>query len=271
VVNVEQLVEQASGPIVVLDSERRVVASNTGLAAGTRVGDVDGALVVFVGDLSELRAGFTAAVSHELRTPLARLLVLLESASLPGADVEGLLGQARQEVEQARDLIDDVLFLGELETGRAVVALGRTRALPVLREVAAAYADRAGHAEVVLVVEGADDIELPLRPRMMRVVAENLIANAIRYAGAGATCRISVTREAATARLIVADDGAGVARADLERLFERFYRADASRTSRGTGLGLAIVKHIVTSAGGTVDARGAPGKGLEVAARFPAA
>ena len=96
----------------------------------------------------ELRAGFTAAVSHELRTPLARLLVLLESATLPGADVDELVEQARQEIQQTRDLIDDVLFLGELETGREVVSLGRTRALPVVEEVASAFADRAEHAEV---------------------------------------------------------------------------------------------------------------------------
>jgi signal transduction histidine kinase len=69
--------------------------------------------------------------------------------------------------------------------------------------------------------------------------------------------------------LVVADDGAGVSGVDLERLFERFYRADQARTTRGTGLGLAIVKHVVTSAGGTVEARGRPGKGLEIVCRFP--
>src|SRR4051812_17739560 len=106
-VNVEELVENADGRLVVLDSERRVVASNTGLELGRRVADVDDALVLFVGDLpelsayQELREGFTAAVSHELRTPLARLLVLIESASLPGANVDELLEQAQLEVEQA--------------------------------------------------------------------------------------------------------------------------------------------------------------------------
>ena len=75
----------------------------------------------------ELRAGFTAAVSHELRTPLARLLALLETASLPGQDAAALVEQARTEVEHIRELIDDILFLSELETGRAVVALGSTR------------------------------------------------------------------------------------------------------------------------------------------------
>jgi signal transduction histidine kinase len=162
-----------------------------------------------------------------------------------------------------------VLFLGELETGREVVSLGRTRALPVLEEIAGAYTDRAAHAEVTLEVSGGAEIELPLRPRMLRVVVENLVANAIRYAGPGTTCRISVTQEAATPRLTVADDGVGASAQDVERLFERFYRADTARSSRGTGLGLAIVKHIVTSAGGSVEARGAPGRGLEIVCRFP--
>ena len=67
--------------------------------------------------------------------------------------------------------------------------------------------------------------------------------------------------------LVVADDGAGVREADLPRLFERFYRADRARSSRGTGLGLAIVKHVVTSAGGTVEAHSAPGGGLEIVCR----
>jgi two-component system phosphate regulon sensor histidine kinase PhoR len=268
----EQLAAESTIPLIVLDDERRVVATNVrGLSAGRRLDDTgDEALVLFLGELpelsayQELRAGFTAAVSHELRTPLARLLVLLESASLPGADVDGLLEQARQEVEQARELIDDVLFLGELETGREVVSLGSTPVRPVVDDVVAAYADRALNAEVTLGVRGRGDVELPLRPRMLRVVVENLVMNAIRYAGPGATCIVELD----TGRLTVFDDGAGVAASDLPRLFERFYRADSARTSRGTGLGLAIVKHIVTSAGGTIEASGAPRRGLTVTVRF---
>ena len=280
---VRALVASLTEAVIVLDSERRLVAASPAAVTalgeavpGRRVGeDVSGALVLFVGELpelsayQELRAGFTAAVSHELRTPLARLLVLLETATLPGADVGELVEQARQEIESTRDLIDDVLFLGELETGREVVSLGRTRALPLLQEVAGAYADRAAHAEVALEVSGGGAIELPLRPRMLRVIVENLVANAIRYSGPGSTCRISVTNEGVAPRLTVSDDGAGAASQDLDRLFERFYRADASRTSRGTGLGLAIVKHVVTSAGGSVEAHGGPGRGLEIVCRFP--
>jgi len=275
IARVRALVGALDDPVVVLDSERRVVASNVGLPPGRRVGDVDDALVLFLGELpvlsayEELRAGFTAAVSHELRTPLARMLVLLESATLPGAHVDELVEQARQEIQQARELIDDVLFLGELETGREVVSLGRTLALPILEEVAHVYADRATNAEVKLVVTGGAEIELPLRPRMIRVVVENLVQNAIRYAGPGSTCRVSVEQEGSVAVLAVADDGSGVRESELPRLFERFYRADQARTSRGTGLGLAIVKHVVTSAGGTIEASSPPGRGLEIVCRFP--
>src|SRR5438309_10639491 len=194
---VRTLVASLADPVVVLGSGRRLVAASPAAVSalgdavpGRRVGeDVGGALVLFVGDLpelsayQELRAGFTAAVSHELRTPLARLLVLLESATLPGARVDELVEQARQEIESTRDLIDDVLFLGELETGREVVSLGRTLAFPIVEEVVAALADRAEHAEVRVVIAADGAVELPLRPRMLRVVVENLVANAIRYAG----------------------------------------------------------------------------------------
>jgi two-component system phosphate regulon sensor histidine kinase PhoR len=214
----------------------------------------------------ELRVGFTAAVSHELRTPLARLLALLESAELPGADRDGLLAEAREQVEQMSELIDDVLFLSELESGRQVVALGGTAALPVLEEARDRLADSAERAGVAIVIDAAPDVELPLRRRMLQVVAENLALNAIRYAGPDST----VTLTARPGLLEVADDGRGVEEDELPRLFERFYRSDRARASRGTGLGLAIVKHVVASAGGRVEASGGPGRGLRVTCSFPA-
>jgi signal transduction histidine kinase len=280
--------ERCDEPLVVLDSERRVVAASDSASAalgdlesGRRLGEElaeahPGLLVLFLDsppELSayqELRAGFTAAVSHELRTPLARLFVLLETASLPGADVTELMEQALQEVEQARELIDDVLFLGELETGREVVALGPTVARPVVEEVVASFAERADHAEIAIDVRADDEIALPLRPRMLRVVLENLLWNAIRYAGRGSTCTVELSSSEDGALLAVSDNGKGVGPADLSRLFERFYRGDQARTSRGTGLGLAIVKHVVTAAGGEVEATSEPGSGLAVTARFPA-
>src|ERR1700688_2991466 len=137
----------------------------------------------YAGSFDELRTGFTAAVSHELRTPLARILALLESADLPDADIRELLDQARAEVENAGNLIDEILFLSELESGREIVALGRTPALPILEEVVAEYGDAAARAGVTLRAEGGAEVELPLRARMLSVVAENLTQNAIRYAG----------------------------------------------------------------------------------------
>jgi len=214
----------------------------------------------------ELRVGFTAAVSHELRTPLARLLALLDSASLPGADRDELLAQAREQVEEMSELIDDVLFLSELESGREVVALRSTPVLPVLEEVRNRLADSSERADVSIRVEASPDVELPLRRRMLQIVVENLAVNSIRYAGPGAALLLA----ARPGELEVSDDGRGVAEDELPRLFERFYRSDRARASRGTGLGLAIVKHVVASAGGQVEASGGRGRGLRVVCSFPA-
>jgi len=92
--------------------------------------------------------------------------------------------------------------------------------------------------------------------------------NAIRYAGLGATFTLAVERTDVGVLLRAVDDGVGVPEDDLPRLFERFFRGDRVRASRGTGLGLAIVKHIVTSAGGSIEALGAPGQGLEIQCVF---
>jgi signal transduction histidine kinase len=124
---------------------------------------------------------------------------------------------------------------------------------------------------VTVEVDADEDAELPMRPRMIRVVAQNLAVNAVRYAGPGAHVKLSARHIDGGVELVAADDGVGVAAEDLPRLFERFYRGDRARASRGTGLGLAIVKHVVTSAGGTVEATGARGRGLAVRCVFPAA
>jgi len=214
----------------------------------------------------ELRVGFTAAVSHELRTPLARLLALLETAALPDADRDDLLDQAREQVEQMTELVNDVLFLSELESGREGVALGGTDVLPVLEEVRARLADSAERADVEIRIDAEPDVELPLRRRMLQTVVENLAQNSIRYAGPGSTLLLA----ARPGVLEVSDDGRGVEEEELPRLFERFYRSDRARASRGTGLGLAIVKHVVVSAGGKVEASGGPGRGLHISCSFPA-
>src|SRR5262245_4570648 len=149
------------------------------------------------GDLAayeELRSGFTAAVSHELRTPLARLLTLLETATLPGQDAQELVTQATSEVEQITELIDEGLFLSELESGARVVALGPTPVAPVLEEALDELTERAARAGVTLRIECDPDVELAVRPRMLRVVARNLAENSIRYAGPDTTFTLAVER-----------------------------------------------------------------------------
>jgi two-component system phosphate regulon sensor histidine kinase PhoR len=296
------LLEESREAVVVLDDHGRVLAASRRARQsieGVREGDplparllagdsghvplvvpysVDGRTERLVylseaGDLAayeELRSGFTAAVSHELRTPLARLLSLLETALLPGERLEPLIEQSRREVEQIGELIDEVLFLSELESGARVVSLGATSVLPVLERAAAELEERAARAGVALRVEGDPEAAVEVRPRMLQVIASNLAENAVRYAGQGATLTLAVERAGDGVVLRAADDGAGVEEIELPRLFERFYRADRARASRGTGLGLAIVKHVVTAAGGTVEARGGKGRGLEIRCVFPA-
>jgi signal transduction histidine kinase len=291
------LIEQSREIVVVLDDERRVVASSrrardalAGLEHGEPLPEQAtdgrrpievpydvlgrGETLVYLSEpaenaaYEELRAGFTAAVSHELRTPLARLLALLDTALLPGSDPRGLIAQAREEVEHARELIDDVLFLSELETDREVVSLGTTPVLPVLDEVAASMAERAERAGVAIRVSGDRDLVVPVRPRMLRVVIDNLTANALQYAGPDATFELIVSAEDAQVVVRAVDDGPGVDDVDLPRLFERFYRGDRARASHGTGLGLAIVKHVVNAAGGQVEARRSDEGGLEIRCVF---
>ena len=197
-------------------------------------------------------------------------MTLLESAELPGADVQALLGKARTEVEEMTELVDDILFLSELEQGREVVALGETEAAPVLRAAIDERLDRAERAGIRLELRIEDEtLLLPLRRRMLRTVVENLLENAIRYAGEGATCTLSLGREDGAIVLEASDNGAGVPEEDAPRLFERFFRSDRARTTRGSGLGLAIVKHVVETAGGYVEARGAKGRGLDVRLHLP--
>jgi len=216
-----------------------------------------------------LRVGFTAAVSHELRTPLARLLSLLDTAKLPGVDVQELIEEACAEVIEMTQLVDDILFLSELEQGREVVALGFTELAPYVRELYDESRERALRAELTLEIDVPDGLVVPLRPRMLQVVLGNLLDNALRYAGRGATFRTSAYQDGDTVLLEVSDDGAGVDPSDVPRLFERFFRSDRSRATRGTGLGLAIVKHIARVHAGHLQIESRLGTGSCFTIRLP--
>ena len=294
-----ELVEESREIVVVLDERRRVVAASRrarelipGLErgrAGARLRswqnaplsipyEVDGRRETLLyardsGDMAayeELRAGFTAAVSHELRTPLARLLALLETASCPGPTSHELIEQAQGEVAQIRELIDDILFLSELESGHEVVGLGSTQAFPIVVEVAEALAEQAARAGVTVVVDADEDVELPVRPRMIRVHRRRTWPelDPLRRPGRPADALRSGTRTTASR-----SSPRTTASACAEATCPASSSASTAPTGRapraGTGLGLAIVKHVVTSAGGTVEATGARGRGLTIRCVFP--
>ncbi|WP_217913667.1 sensor histidine kinase [Miltoncostaea marina] len=227
-------------------------------------------------DYQELRSQFVANVSHELRTPLTGLGGLLEALEDPGMDDvmrQDFLARAIGETRRLEALIGDVLFLSELEAtqGRPSDArsdLARTAAVTV-QELTWLAADQ----NVTLRVEGDDEAWTPLTDRMADTVVRNLVTNAIKYAGPGATATVTVRRDGGSVVLRVADDGAGVPERHLPHIFERFYRADPSRSKRlgGTGLGLSIVKHIAERVGGAAEATSREGFGTTITITVPAA
>jgi signal transduction histidine kinase len=266
------IVESTPEAAIVLDADGRVAAlSDAAAETGLARGDEIVARAAGETEFRRLRVGFTAAVSHELRTPLARLLALLDNADLPDADPRELLDAVRVEVDQMTELVNDVLFLSEVETGREVVSLQGTNVGTLLEDVAADLRPRAQRAGIALHVVAAADVEVPMRPRLLRTVVENLVENVLRHAHGATRCTLAARREGDRVLLSVADNGTGVPPEDLPRIFERFYRGDPSRATTGSGLGLSIVKHVMAAAGADVEARSGPGGvGLEVRCTFPA-
>ena len=220
----------------------------------------------------ELRAGFTAAVSHELRTPLARLLVLLETAELPGADDGELLAQAAVRGRPDRRADRRRAVPQRARDGPRGGLARHDAGVPGTRREVAAEIGRAGGPRRAssVVVECDASVELPLRPRMLRVVAANLAENALRYAGEGTTFTLIAPP---SRRPRVPRGRRQRPRGDATTICRGCSSASTAPIGharrRGTGLGLAIVKHIVVSAGGTVEASRTPGGGLTVTCAFP--
>ena len=181
--------------------------------------------------------------------------------------------RASSETQRLEALITDILFLSELEATSGAPSSERTD-LALAAEISAHELEElaAEHGVTVrLEVEGP--AWAPLTERMARMVVRNLMENAIKYAGPGAATTTSVRREADGVVLTVADDGAGIPERHLPHVFERFYRADPSRSKRlgGTGLGLSIVKHIAERFGGSATATSREGFGTEATVTLPRA
>ena len=224
----------------------------------------------------DLRSQFVANVSHELRTPLTGLrgmLEALEDPEMPADMRADFVRRSRFETERLEALVDDILFLSELEAAQGTPSGERTDMAMVARGVAAELEGEAGEQGVTLVVEAGAGAITPLTERMAHTVVRNLAENAVRYAGTGSTATIRVGRDGDMVVVEVQDDGLGIPEKDVPHVFERFYRADPSRSRRlgGTGLGLSIVKHITERLGGSASITSREGFGTIVTARIPVA
>jgi signal transduction histidine kinase len=211
--------------------------------------------------LENLRREFVANVSHELKTPVTSIQgfaeTLLEGAKDNPDDLERFLKIiARQSVRLA-DIIDDLLTLSRLESAPLdeLLAIDRYVLGDILESCRETCHDRAEVKDITIVIDCPHHIEVAADRSLLTQAIINLIDNAVKYSPGHTTVTVSGAYLEQWVRIAVADQGPGIPKHHVPRLFERFYRADKARSRRlgGTGLGLAIVKHIVSVHKGEVD------------------
>ncbi|MCU0782962.1 MAG: ATP-binding protein [Verrucomicrobia bacterium] len=227
--------------------------------------------------LERTRQEFVANVSHELRTPLSLIKGYAETLLAGAKDnpevAERFLRVIERNAQRLDLLIQDLLTISALESGRVQLDLQPVSLPPVAEEVLASFKERAT-ARGVKLVNTLPDLTANADAGRVQQVLANLVDNAVKYGRDGGT--VSIGGRAAENGLIevfVQDDGPGIPAEALERVFERFYRVDKARSREqgGTGLGLAIVKHIVQSHGGAVWVTNEPGKGATFFFTLPGA
>ena len=241
-----------------------------------------GAMLVFhdltrLRELEGARQEFVANVSHELRTPLSLIKSAAETLLDGGKSDPVALDRLLQIIDRHADrltlLIDDLLLLSKLDSDRLVL---HRQPSPLRAAVQEVFDDLSGRARIRSVrLENAipDGLVASADPDRLRQVLSNLVDNGIKYGRSGGA--LTVTAAAVTGGRIevcVRDDGPGIPREALARVFERFYRVDKARSREqgGTGLGLAIVKHAVQAHGGEVRVESEPGQGAAFYFTLPA-
>jgi signal transduction histidine kinase len=229
--------------------------------------------------LDAMRRDFVANASHELKTPTSGILLLAESArsAIDDGDAEqalGFLGQIHAEAARLRELVTDLLDLSRLEATPAPDAVTDVRRAV---ELALAGHRRAAAEKGLSLVTDLDavagqDVAVHADPTDVAVALDNLLSNAVAYTEQG-TVTVSVEAGDDTVAITVADTGIGIPAADVERVFERFYRVDRARTraTGGTGLGLTLVRHAAERSGGSVSLTSEEGVGTTVTLRLPRA
>jgi len=250
------------------------------VAADGDVGAPGGAFLM-VEDVSErqrldaVRRDFVANISHELKTPVGALGVLAEA--LVDEDqpevIARLADRMHREAFRVARTIDDLLQLSQIEASeqplQEPVAIGAVMAEAVDR--ARSGADLRDIQLVVL--EPDQGVSVLGDRRQLASALANLCENAVKYSDDGAEVSVTARTEGSWVEIDVADQGIGIPEADLERVFERFYRVDRarSRDTGGTGLGLSIVRHVAQNHGGEVSVRSREGEGSTFTLRLPAA
>jgi len=230
------------------------------LGAVVVVEDVSGAHRV-----DTVRRDFVANVSHELRTPIGAIALLGETILAAGdpAATERLAGRVVQEAERLGRIVDDLLDLSAIEAVETPVR-ERHQVAEILSEAAervCAVAEAAGTPlEFASPVPG---LAVAGDRRQLVGALVNLVENAVKYSERGSRVAVSACEDDGRVVLTVSDEGIGIPRRHLERIFERFYRVDRarSRDSGGTGLGLSIVRHVARAHGGEVTVESREGEG----------
>ena len=202
-------------------------------------------------------------VAHDLRTPLMRLRGVAESALIsndPAAAREAL-ARTLEEVDRVAATLTTLMDISEAETGAMRLTLEPVRLGHVAREAAELYDDLADEKHITLENRVDESIELTADHARLRQVLANLIDNAVKYTPGGGQVVVDATVQGKDVVVEVRDTGPGIPESETERVWERLYRGDASRSERGLGLGLSLVKAIVEAHGGRVGLRSTPGDG----------
>ncbi|MEO5799735.1 MAG: ATP-binding protein [Gemmatimonadales bacterium] len=257
-----------------LDLDDQIISLNARSLAGS------GAVLVLhdlttIRRLEAVRRDFVANVSHELKTPLTSISgyaeTLVEGGVEP-ATQRRFLETIRNNAQRMHRLVDDLLDLSRIESGRWVPRPEPTPVASLARDLFATAVDRANARGVTLDLALAPDAEtLFADPEALGQILINLVDNSLRYTPSGGSITVRTRRLEDAIELAVIDTGSGISSDHLSRIFERFYRAEPSRSREegGTGLGLSIVKHMVEAHGGSVGVESALGAGTTVWVRFP--
>ncbi len=240
----------------------------------------DGHVAVILDDVTEarrveaVRRDFVANVSHELKTPVGALHVLAEAVAVASDDpvaVRRFASRMTRESSRLARLVQEIIDLSRLQGADPMPDLRPVLVSAVLAEALDRTRLTASAREITIAVIGDSDFAVSGDEGQLATALANLLDNAVSYSPTGTRVVIGVRRAGDTVELSVADEGIGIAERDLERVFERFYRADPARSRQtgGTGLGLAIVKHVATNHGGSVSVWSSEGAGSTFTIRLP--